>query len=218
MGKWLIVGISGVTSGGKSTISAKLHSLYPNSHIICMDTYFLSRDDPRNLMVPSLNCRNRDCLGVIDLAQWRSAVRQIVEGGADEVATAGTTAPAIPNFDPLKGDITPSVPLPVLRDRRLLILDGFLALNDPWTASVCHLKFYITLTKEQCLARRKTRLYKGCGFDPVYFDLCLWPEHLKMKDEAIHSNTDLVLLDGSKPAAEVLDWVLQNITTYIFAL
>jgi nicotinamide/nicotinate riboside kinase len=211
MARWLVIGVSGVTCGGKSTLTSKLSSLYPKSHIICMDQFFLSSDDSRHIIVPGLNHNNWERLGAIDIEKWQNTIKYVLDSSPESMSHGKTV---IPNFENSpENEFSPTLPVPII-NKGLLILDGFLALNDPWTASQCHLKFYVTLTKEQCWERRQNRHYDPPDI-PGYFEACVWPEHVKMKQDVQVISPDVVLLDGSKPRSQILDLMLKHIDMFL---
>ncbi|KAF4521682.1 hypothetical protein B566_EDAN009148 [Ephemera danica] len=212
MARWLVIGISGVTCGGKSTLASKLHSLYPNSRILNMDSFFLSPDDPRHTRAPGLTHNNWERLGAIDTEKWQDTIKSILDSSPESLPADSEN---IPNFEStsIDNDFKPTVPVPAV-NKALLILDGFLALNDSWTASQCDVKFYITLTKEQCWERRKNRHYEPADI-PGYFEACVWPEHLRTKQEVQDISPDVVLIDGSKPRLESLNLMLTHINAFM---
>lgn len=210
MTSWIVIGISGVTCGGKTTLAKKLHTLYPNNaYYINMDKHFLSVDDPRHQKAPGLNHNNWELLTALDTENWKHEISSILE---QEKFHSDIDSP-VPNFNGSSLDeIQPTQAVPKLK-HNVLILDGFIALNDKWTASQCNLKFYVTLTKDQCWERRQKRNYDPADI-PGYFEACVWPQHVAYKAEVIANNPDLVLLDGSKSSVENLDIILNHIAEY----
>jgi nicotinamide/nicotinate riboside kinase len=65
--KILIIGISGVTCGGKTTLAYKLNKMFPTSKLISQDDYFLDVDDPRHTWITELNHINFDILSSLDM-------------------------------------------------------------------------------------------------------------------------------------------------------
>lgn len=79
----------------------------------------------------------------------------------------------------------------------LLILDGFLILNNPDIVELCGLKFYVTLDKETCWLRRSVRTYDPP--DPAgYFESCVWPSYLEHFEQVQRNVRDVVYLSGSE--------------------
>lgn len=76
--KWTVIGISGVTCGGKSSLVKALKEKYPGAVIIRQDDYFLPEDDPRHTKIPSLNCLNWELMSSLDMDKLRSDVNDIL--------------------------------------------------------------------------------------------------------------------------------------------
>lgn len=76
--KWLIVGISGVTNGGKSVLAQLLHSNIPNSKIIKQDDYFLPVDSPNHVFVAELNHNNWEILSSLDMKKFLHDILEIL--------------------------------------------------------------------------------------------------------------------------------------------
>jgi len=72
----LLVGLSGVTNGGKSTLSRLLIEKFPRSAYICQDKYFYTRDSGKLEFKPEVHSHNWDCIGAID---WESFYKQLQE-------------------------------------------------------------------------------------------------------------------------------------------
>ncbi|XP_075225661.1 nicotinamide riboside kinase 1 [Lycorma delicatula] len=71
---WIVIGISGVTCGGKSTLATALHKLYPSSVILNQDDYFLPVDSDKHVLIPELNHFNWDILTAFDMHKMKSDI------------------------------------------------------------------------------------------------------------------------------------------------
>lgn len=93
-----------------------------------------------------------------------------------------------------------------------MILEGFLVLNDKYLAEICDLKFFFTLTRDQCWERRSVGTLSHMYPDPPgYFDQHVWPEYEKHKNEALKINSNLVLVDGSQDINDTFNKVVEKI-------
>lgn len=92
---------------------------------------------------------------------------------------------------------------PVSINNNLLIIDGFLVLNDEFLSTICKSKLYLTLPWDECKKRRSKRVYVPSDV-PGYFDMIVWPEHLKSKKEALELNPDIQCVDGLKDTDSIL--------------
>lgn len=73
-----IIGISGVTNGGKSTLSRMLLNELKRSAYICQDKYFHSRDSGKLEYSAELNSHNYDCIEAIDTEAFYKDLNEIL--------------------------------------------------------------------------------------------------------------------------------------------
>lgn len=149
------------------------------------DDYFLPSNDPRHVKIPELNHLNWDLITGLDMERMHSDVTRILESHEKEDATKKT----------------------------ILILDGFLLFRHKDITDLCDLKYFLTLTKEQCWERRKVRTYDPPDV-PGYFDKVVWPEYVKYKHEVTQKSElheTLTFIDGSKNMEEIYETVSEEI-------
>lgn len=89
----------------------------------------------------------------------------------------------------------------------ILIIEGFLIFNDKKLADLCHRKYFLTLTKEQCWARRHIRTYDPPDV-PGYFDQFVWPEYEKHRDQVFKEVPNVILIDGNRDKTSIMRQVL----------
>ncbi|XP_017782085.1 PREDICTED: nicotinamide riboside kinase 1 [Nicrophorus vespilloides] len=77
--KLLVVGISGVTCGGKSTLARNLQEKYPDATVISQDDYFLDVMDPRHTWIEELDHINFDILSSLDMERMLSDAKELME-------------------------------------------------------------------------------------------------------------------------------------------
>lgn len=181
---WVVIGIAGVTNGGKTTLARHLHEKFNNSVLFSQDEYFFPENDSRHIFIPSLNHINWEIISSVDMEKMRRDVNTLLNRS--------------------HSDGTPHV----------VIIEGFLLLNDYYFSEVCDLKFFFTLSKEQCWERRCVRIYEPPD-PPGYFDEVVWPEYEKHKDEAFKMNLDLICLDGTKDIDTIVNEVSDRINMCI---
>ncbi|XP_054286058.1 nicotinamide riboside kinase 2-like [Macrosteles quadrilineatus] len=75
---WTVICVSGVTCGGKSTITRALHNKYVGSVLVKQDSYYLKDDDPRQVQLPHLNWRNRELMSSIDMERMNKDVSEVI--------------------------------------------------------------------------------------------------------------------------------------------
>lgn len=185
--QWFVVGISGATCSGKSTLAVKIRENFPGSVMVRQDDYFLPPDDSRHVKVTELNHVNWDVITSLDMQKMHSDVLRILESRGKDAVHLG------------KG---------------VLILDGFLLFKHKAIADLCDRKYFLTLTKEQCWERRRNRTYEPPDV-PGYFDKVVWSEYVEYKSEIARDNklcASITFIDGSKHMEEIYETVSKEIS------
>lgn len=186
--KWFILGISGATCSGKTTLSNQLHKKLKNSVVIHQDNYFLPQDDPRHVKINELNHLNWELITSMDMDKMHSDILQLIESSPNEDNSSEIV-------------------------KNILILDGFLLFKCEVISNLCDCKYFITLTKEECWERRKGRIYDPPDV-PGYFEKVIWPEYVKHRDELIKDNdfcNTITFIDGSKSKEEIFQIIFTEI-------
>ncbi|XP_037928802.1 nicotinamide riboside kinase 1 [Teleopsis dalmanni] len=95
MPQWLVIGVSGVTCGGKTTLAHSLRDyfqsqrniqLWNTPYVICdvqllsQDDYFLPVDDLRHKWIEKLNCINFEVITSLDMKQMLSDITWTMKG------------------------------------------------------------------------------------------------------------------------------------------
>jgi nicotinamide/nicotinate riboside kinase len=75
----LIIGISGVTTGGKTTLSKNLLNEFPRSAYLCQDNYFFKRESGKLEFIEDLKSHNFDCIEAIDSEKFFIDLNEIIE-------------------------------------------------------------------------------------------------------------------------------------------
>lgn len=176
--KWLVIGICGVTCGGKTTLATQLNNVLPNSKVISQDDYYLDENDPRQTKIPELNHVNFELLTSLDMERMHNDISRILKNRKNTIGSPKNNKRA--NFS------TPDLEIEKLvhdcvetKGMHVLILEGFSIFNYKPVEAFCDFKYYLTLSKAQCNARRKNRVYEPPDC-PGYFEQCVWPEYLKL--------------------------------------
>lgn len=183
--QWLVVGISGATCSGKSTLVNKIYDNFPTSIMVRQDDYFLPPDDPRHVKIQELNHMNWELITSLDIQKMYSDVIRILQSPGKNATDLKT----------------------------LLILDGFLLFKHKPIADLCDRKYFLTLTKEHCWQRRKNRVYDPPDV-PGYFDKIVWPEYVKHKNEIVQDKElyeSITFIDGTKDMEKIYEMVSKEI-------
>ncbi|XP_076060275.1 nicotinamide riboside kinase 1 [Oratosquilla oratoria] len=180
---WLVVGISGVTCGGKSTLAKGLVPHFNDmTKIIHQDDYFFPEDSPKHILVPGLNHSNWDVISSVDMEKMMRDIHTILQ----------TKAPESPH------------------KRQILLVEGFTLYEHKELEELCDLKFFFTLNKEDCWERRRYRTYEPP--DPEgYFDLCVWPMYEQHFNYVCTQVNGVTFLEGTVDPIKTLESVLGQI-------
>ncbi|XP_046416449.1 nicotinamide riboside kinase 1 isoform X1 [Neodiprion virginianus] len=189
MSDWLIVGISGVTCSGKTTLSKEINAKLTNSVVISQDDYFLPTDSPRHTFIPELNHINMDIISSLDMEKMHNDILQVIQ-----------------DFETGNGDGN------CRTTRRVLIVEGFLIFSYKPISDLTNLKYFITLDKDECWKRRELRTYLPPDV-PGYYEKIVWPEYLKHKSEIINDSSlsEVKFIDGSRSKKDIFDEVYSAI-------
>lgn len=97
---------------------------------------------------------------------------------------------------------------------RLLIIDGHIIFNNPRLNELFDKRYFFTLPREECYARRLTRTYDPADV-PGYFDKVVWPMYIKNLQEIKDAHIDVTYLDGTHDMGELHKTVLQDLRGFL---
>ena len=176
----VIIGISGVTNGGKSTLSKLLLNHYKNSAYLCQDTFFHSKDGGKLEYKPALNAYNYDCFECVDSEKFLNVLDKTI------------------NHEPAYD---------------VVFVDGFLLFKYESLIEKLDLKYFFTLTKEECFRRRSSRNYKWVG-TIEYFEELVWPNYTNYLSYC-HRIKDVIYLDGTVDMEKTYETVRKQIDSIL---
>nr|XP_056704677.1 nicotinamide riboside kinase 1 isoform X1 [Euleptes europaea] len=178
--KTLVIGIGGITNGGKTTLARRLKEQLPNCTIISQDDFFKSQSEVATDEHGFLQ------YDVVDALYMEEMVARVHSWMANP---EGCTLPGRSSNMHDKQKET--------EDCWVLIVEGFLLYNYRPLSDVWNKKYFLTIPYEECKRRRSTRVYNPPD-PPGYFDGHVWPMYLKHKREMEENETDIVYLDGTE--------------------
>jgi len=201
----IVVGISGVTCGGKTTTADKLSAFLPNCKVITQDDYYFDNDDPRHTLIAELNHVNYDILTSLDMAKMHKDVLNILNNKkmVKKKQNYKKITNEISDFHSISKGIKSA-------KLKVLIVEGFCIFNYEPLVPLFDLKYYFTLTKEECLQRREYRVYDPPDV-PGYFELCAWPEHISQLEEVRTKVDDVKYFSGTNDSDKVAEIILRDI-------
>ncbi|XP_057281785.1 nicotinamide riboside kinase 1 isoform X2 [Pezoporus wallicus] len=185
--KVLVIGLGGVTNGGKTTLAEKLKKMLPNCDIICQDDFFKG-------------CLTFCFHPVLDALYMDEMVKSIRNWMKSPASSGVVTEEPQNTCDNLKNtDVV-----------YILIVEGFLLYNYEPLNELWNRRYFLTLPYEECKRRRSTRVYQPAD-TPGYFDGHVWPMYLKYKSELEENASNIVYLDGTKSQEELLSSLYSDI-------
>ncbi|XP_076587282.1 nicotinamide riboside kinase 1 isoform X2 [Chaetodon auriga] len=191
--KTLVVGVGGMTNGGKSTLSQSLHQQIPNSCIIAQDSYF---KDDSVVPVDSSGFKQYDMLDALHMDTMMSDVNSWRRDPESFLKQRG---------------LNPECTAPSLDEKVfVLIVEGFLIFNYRPLNELFDKRFFVEIPYDVCKRRRSSRVYTPPD-PPGYFDGHVWPMYLKNRQEMESMVSGIVFLDGLEPKEELLAAVCEDV-------
>ncbi|XP_028270198.1 nicotinamide riboside kinase 1 [Parambassis ranga] len=200
--KTLVVGVGGMTNGGKSTLSKTLQQQIPNSCIIAQDSYF---KDDSVVPVDHNGFKQYDMLDALhmdtmmsDVDSWRKDPESFLKqrGLKPESGTPWV------NEEEKEEEVY------------VLIVEGFLIFNYRPLNELLDKRYFMEIPYDVCKRRRSLRVYTPPD-PPGYFDGHVWPMYLKNRQEMGSIASKIVILDGLKSKEELLSAVYKDISQEI---
>ncbi|XP_055318496.1 nicotinamide riboside kinase 1-like [Sitodiplosis mosellana] len=214
--KLIVIGISGITGGGKTTLSTRLYEFLNNpqnsnvyngfriNQVVLMhqDKYFYTRDSPHHKWIPEINFINREILSAMDMDKFAEDVSETVRKlKADDTPKENS----ILNQDNNGSQI----------DVNILIIEGFLIYNDARISQFCQLRFHIYLSYDVGLQRRLIRPFKHINPKPEwYYEHYIWPMYHKHLNE-VPNKAELVFLNGEQHVDDIFNEANDFITKFL---
>lgn len=192
--KILVIGLGGVTNGGKTTLAEKLKKLLPNCDTLCQDDFFKPESEVET------DERGFKLYDVLDALYMDEMVKTIHNWMKSHTSSGVATEEPMDTCNSLK----------MTEDVYILIVEGFLLYNYEPLNELWNRRYFLTLPYEECKRRRSTRVYQPAD-TPGYFDGHVWPMYLKYKNEMEESASNIVYLDGTKSQEELLSYVYNDI-------
>lgn len=200
---WLIVGITGGTCSGKSTLAKSIVD-HINSEkvefpenisigtvkLMKQDDFFYPKTSSEHTWIPEFNYINREILSALNMTKMCADMNEILGF----------------NYQPYSKLEGKSV-------LNILVIEGFLIFNCKEIRDKCQIKFCMQLSYEECFSRRQNRKYNPPN-PPGYFEKILWPFYLKHYDE-YKDIDDMQLLNGELSEDVCLHKALEYIVDYL---
>ncbi|KAF4451395.1 hypothetical protein F53441_5661 [Fusarium austroafricanum] len=190
--KALIVGISGCSSSGKTTLARLLRDIFPHTFILHEDDFYRPETE-----LPTKNgLLDWDCAGALDIPAMAESLANIRQHAAfpptldskEDQNSVGKcpVSDATIASQRAKVDAALAPDHPLRNNLRLCLLDGFLLYSPSMSAIKPNLdiKVFLRTTYEKAKARREARdgyvTLEGFWADPPgYVDKIVWPNYVE---------------------------------------
>ncbi|XP_068830022.1 nicotinamide riboside kinase 1 isoform X2 [Capricornis sumatraensis] len=184
--KTFVIGISGVTNGGKTTLAKNLQKHLPNCSVISQDDFFKPESE---IETDENGFLQYDVLEALNMEEMMSAISCWMENPTHSLVSTHEES---------------------IKEIPILIIEGFLLFHYKPLDTVWNRSYFLTIPYEECKRRRSTRVYKPPDV-PGYFDGHVWPMYLKHKKEMENVSWEIVYLDGTKSEEDLFSQVYEDV-------
>lgn len=220
--KLIVIGISGITGGGKTTLATALHQCLSDRnnsnafdgihinrvHLIHQDKYFWIRNSPNHTWIREINFINREILSAMDMDKFADDVSELVQqltadSGDDDEQQQQCSSTIDTNSHGSRITVN------------MLIIEGFLIYNDERINRFCGLRLHLNLSSDVGYQRRLLRTFKHINPDPKwYWDNYAWPLYQKYLNE-VPNKSELIFINGENDVDSIFKQAHAIITKYL---
>ncbi|XP_074834372.1 nicotinamide riboside kinase 2 [Carettochelys insculpta] len=194
-----IIGIGGVTNGGKTTLTNQLIKALPNCCVVHQDDFYKPQDQ---IEVGEDGFKQWDAMESLDMEAMVNTVHAWMEKPRKFARCHGV-------------NIRPNPKAPAPEELHILVIEGFLLYNYQPLTDLFNRRYYLTIPYDECKRRRSTRHYPVPD-PPGLFDGHVWPMYLKYRKEMESNEVDVVYLDGLKSREDLYNQVVEEIQNMLF--
>lgn len=185
MRKVIVIGISGPSNSGKTSLTTRLQKSLPGSSHVCQDTYFHPPGDERLTWIPEVKHHNWELFSSLDMD---AMVNDVIKWKENEV----------------KQD----------HDKHsILLVEGFTIFNYRPLTELFDKRYFLVASKEVCHERRLTRNYNPPDV-PHYFEKVVWPYYIQRLEE-IKDDCSINFIEEGLTKEEIFTQVKNDIESFL---
>ncbi|KAM9903720.1 hypothetical protein OXX79_003186 [Metschnikowia pulcherrima] len=184
MKKLILVGVSGPSSSGKSTVVKSLVSVLPHCTEIHLDDFYFP--DTQIPLDSTHNVQNWDCADALNWQKFREYLESVRATGGDVLPVDSLEIESELSLSAeQRAKIQAGVAsdFPWLKDCHVVLVDGFMLYHDDSVADMLDVKLLFRAPYSTLKFRRESRqgynTVEGFWSDPPgYFDNIVWPAYI----------------------------------------